>query len=413
MTNIIIHQEKIQNTADLLKLCPFGAIQLEDGRLSINAACKMCKLCVKNGPVGVFELIERPQVEIDKSAWRGITVYVEHTAGEIHPVTFELIGKARELAAKIGHPVYALFIGSQILEKAEELRFYGVDLVYVYDQPELEDFRAEPYTAAFEDFISTVKPSTVLVGGTTVGRSLAPRVAARFHTGLTADCTKLDVQFNTDLDQIRPAFGGNIMAHIRTKNHRPQFATVRYKIFSAPQRLQKPSGEIELMHIAPEKLLSGVRVLSIQPKQTVENIENAEVIVAAGRGIKKEQDMEMIHALADRLGGQVASTRPLIEAGWVDPRRQIGLSGRTVCPKLLVACGISGSVQFTAGMGGAEHIVAINKDPSAPIFNVANIGLVGDLYEILPRLIAEIDSGQTSLSHFASSQLENEVSDGI
>lgn len=409
MASIIIHQEKIQNPADLVKLCPFGAIQLENGALNISAACKMCKLCVKNGPAGVFELVEQPLIEIDKSAWRGIAVYVEHTYGNIHPVTFELIGKARELAAKITHPVYAVFIGSHIMEKAEELRYYGVDRVFVYDQPELKDFRAEPYAAALEDFISSIKPSTVLVGGTTVGRSLAPRVAARFRTGLTADCTKLDMQPNTDLDQIRPAFGGNIMAHIRTKNHRPQFATVRYKIFSAPQRLSQPTGEIQWMHITSEKLKSGVRVLSTQPKQVVENIENAEVIIAAGRGLKKEQDLQMIRTLAERLGGQIASTRPLIEAGWVDPRRQIGLSGRTVSPKLLITCGISGSVQFTAGMGGAHLVIAINKDPDAQIFKVAHIGLVGDLYEIIPTLLAKLDSRQAGSVLGAAQTLQNEV----
>jgi len=409
MANIVIHQEKIQNAADLINICPFGAIQLEDGVLVITSACKMCKLCIKNGPVGAFELVEQPLIEIDKSAWRGIAVYVEHTEGNIHPVTFELIGKARELAAKIAHPVYAVFVGNHIEEKAQELRYFGVDRVYVYDQAELQDFRAEPYAAAMEDFISTVKPCTVLVGGTTAGRSLAPRVAARFRTGLTADCTKLDMQPNTDLDQIRPAFGGNIMAHIRTRNHRPQFATVRYKIFSAPQRLAQPFGEIQSMDVAPEKLKSGVRVLSMQPKQTVENIEDADVIVAAGRGIKKEQDLQMIRILADRLGGQVASTRPLIEAGWVDPRRQIGLSGRTVSPKLLIACGISGSVQFAAGMSGADFVIAINQDPDAQIFKVAHIGLVGDVYQIIPALLEKIDSRRTSSVLDAIKTIQSEV----
>jgi len=396
MASIIIHQEKIKNPGDVLKVCPFGAIQYENGVLSISAACKMCKLCVKNGPVGAFELVEQPLVQIDKDAWRGIAVYVEHAHGEIHPVTFELIGKARELAAKIAHPVYAVFVGYQITSKAEELRHYGVDRIYVYDQPELEVFRAEPYAAAMEDFITALRPSTVLVGGTTVGRSLAPRVAAHFRTGLTADCTKLDMQPNTDLDQIRPAFGGNIMAHIRTRNHRPQFATVRYKIFSAPPRLQQPRGEIQVMYLDPERLRSGVRVLSIESKPVVENIENAEVIVAVGRGLRKEQDLELIRALAERLGGQIASTRPLIEAGWVDPRRQIGLSGRTVSPKLLITCGISGSVQFTAGMGAANFVVAINNDPQAHIFKVAHLGLVGDLYEIIPALLQQLGSGQPS-----------------
>ncbi len=409
MANIVIHQEKIHDPNELIKICPFGAIQLENGILTITAACKMCKLCIKNGPAGVFELVEKPRIEIDKSVWHGIAVYVEHTGGNIHPVTFELIGKAQELAAKINHPVYAVFIGNQIKEKAQELRYFGVDRIYVYDQPELQDFRIEPYAAAFEDFISTVKPSTVLVGGTTVGRSLAPRLAAHFRTGLTADCTRLEMQPNTDLDQIRPAFGGNIMAHIRTQNHRPQFATVRYKIFSAPQCLAQPRGEIQVMPIDPQKLNSDIKVLSTQPKQVVENIEDADVIVAAGRGIKKEQDMRMIYTLAERLGGQVASTRPLIEVGWVEPRRQIGLSGRTVSPKLLITCGISGSVQFTAGMGGADLVIAINNDPNAQIFKIAHIGLVGDLYEIIPLLLEKIDSREKDSVLGAAMTIQHEV----
>jgi electron transfer flavoprotein alpha subunit len=394
MAKIIIHQEKTDNAAELVKLCPFGAIQFENGQLNINAACKMCKLCVRKGPEGVFEFVEDQVIEIDKDAWQGIAVYVEHTAGQIHPVTFELIGKARELAAKIDHPVYVVFIGHEISHNLDALRCSGVDSIYVYDHPELKDFRVEPYTAAFEDFIQQVKPSTVLIGGTTIGRSLAPRVAARFRTGLTADCTLLDMQPNTDLDQIRPAFGGNIMAHIRTQNSRPQFATVRYKIFSAPEPVEGALARVVPMQITQDNLVSGVTVLSTQAKQAVENIEDAEVIIVAGRAIKKESDLDMLQALADRLGGQVAATRPLVEAGWIDARRQIGLSGRTVSPKLMIVCGVSGAVQFTAGMSGAEHVVAINTDPNAPIFKVAHVGLVGDLYEIIPRLIEQIDAGQ-------------------
>lgn len=392
MKEIIIHQEKAQNPAGLVELCPFGAIEYQNQQLSISAACKMCGLCVKNGPPGVFEAVEERVEKIDKDQWQGIAIYIQHSHGEIHPVSFELIGKARELAAKIDHPVYALFMGGGIRDKVNELGCYGVDKIFVYDQPELAQFRVEPYAAVFEDFINAVKPSTVLVGGTTVGRSLAPRVAARFRTGLTADCTFLDMQSNTDLDQIRPAFGGNIMAHIRTTNSRPQFATVRYKIFSAPQEAAEVTSEMVFRTVAPEKLVSRVKVIGTHVKEAVEHLEDADVIIVAGRGVKKEGDMEMIQALADRLGAQIAGTRPLIEAGWVDPRRQIGLSGRTVSPKLIVTCGVSGAVQFTAGMGGAEHIVAINTDPNAAIFKTAHIGLVGDMYEIIPQLLERLEN---------------------
>ncbi|MEW9123943.1 MAG: electron transfer flavoprotein subunit alpha [Thermotaleaceae bacterium] len=390
MAKVIIHQEKVTNPEELIQLCPFSAIEYVNEYLQINAACKMCKICIQKGPEGVFEFIEDPVVEIDKSAWRGIAVYVDHVEGEIHPVTYELIGKAREMANKIKHPVYCLLMGHNIQEKAKELLHYGVDEVFVYDEEELKDFRIEPYTAVFEDFIRNMQPTIVLVGGTTIGRSLAPRTAARFRTGLTADCTLLDVQDNTDLDQIRPAFGGNIMAHIFTPNHRPQFATVRYKIFSAPEKSEEFLGKVTRCTIDKSKLSSKIQVLEIKKKEKTATIEDAEVIIVAGRAVKKAEDMEMIFKLADLLGAQVAATRPLIEAGWVDPRKQIGLSGRTVKPKLILTCGVSGAIQFVAGMNNSECIVAINKDKNATIFNVAHYGIVGDIYEIIPQLIEDL-----------------------
>ncbi len=389
MSSLIIHQDKVENHEALLALCPFNALEWDGEALVTNASCKMCKLCIKNGPEGVFELHEEPIPVVDKSLWKGVAVYVDHDDGKIHPVTHELIGKARELATKIDHPVYGVFMGCGITEQADDLLNYGVDEIFVYDQEALAHFRIEPYTAVMEDFINRQKPSIVLVGGTTIGRSLAPRAAARFRSGLTADCTILDVQENTDLDQIRPAFGGNIMAHIQTPAHRPQFATVRYKIFSAPECVE-PTGAVTLCKVADEKLESRIRVLDVAEKQISENIEDAEVIVVAGRGVKQEKDMAMIQKLADLLGGRLAATRPLIEAGWGDPKTQIGLSGRTVKPKLIITCGVSGSVQFAAGMTNSDLIMAINNDPSASIFDIAHIGIHGDLYEILPQLIDKI-----------------------
>lgn len=397
MTKIVINQDKAVNPGKLIKLCPFNAIEYINKKLEINAACKMCKICVEKGPEGVFEFVEEETLKIDKNLWKGIAVYVDHVDGEIHPVTFELIGRARELAEKINHPVYAIFMGQDIKNKAEEILHYGVDEVFVYDDEELKHFRIEPYTAVFEDFIGRIKPTIVLVGGTTIGRSLAPRTAARFRTGLTADCTIIDVQENTDLDQIRPAFGGNIMAHIHTPNHRPQFATIRYKIFSAPQRSEDSAGKITVCKIEKEKLKSKITVLDVKKKQKVESIEDAEVIVVAGRAIKKEEDLKMIHDLANLLKGQVATTRPLIEAGWADPRKQIGLSGRTVKPKLIITCGVSGAIQFVAGMNNSECIVAINKDKNAPIFKTAHYAIVGDIYEVLPKLIDKLKNKDCSV----------------
>ncbi len=266
--------------------------------------------------------------------------------------------------------------------------------MYVYDKPELEHFKIETYTAVFEDFINNVMPSTVLVGATTVGRQLAPRVAARFHTGLTADCTVLDMHENTDLVQIRPAFGGNIMAQILTPNNRPQMATVRYKVMNAPERMEQESGEIVKCEIASDKLKSRVKVLDVVPKKKEKTIDAADVLVVAGRGVKKQEDLEMINELAELLGGQVACTRPLVEAGWMDGKRQVGLSGRTVRPKLIITCGVSGAIQFVAGMDHSDKIVAINKDPKASIFSVANYGLIGDIYDIIPKLVQKIKVGR-------------------
>ncbi|MGE4519460.1 MAG: electron transfer flavoprotein subunit alpha/FixB family protein [Desulfobacteraceae bacterium] len=384
MAEIKILKTDIENPEEIISVCPFDAIEYQ-GRLSINSGCKMCRICTKKYPE-IFEFIKDQVIEIDKSLWKGIAVYVDHNKGDIHPVTYELIGKAKEMGAKISHPVYAVFAGFNIKDKADHLLKYGVDEVFVYDDPELEYFRIEPYTAALDDFIEKRKPSVFLVGGSTTGRSLAPRIAARRRTGLTADCTVLDIQENSDLDQIRPAFGGNIMAHIQTPNHRPQFATVRYKIFDKPEPVEYPTGKITLAVLEKEKLASKIKILSSRPKERAKGIEEAETIVVAGRGVKNESDMSLIYKLAEILNAEIAVTRPLIEAGWADPNTQIGLSGRTVKPKLIITCGVSGAVQFVAGMKNSTTIVAIDEDENAPILTAAHYGIVGDLYEIIPRL---------------------------
>lgn len=394
MAKLVLHPEKIDDPQVLVNICPFGAMELQDdGTLTINAACKMCRLCVRKGPKGAVTYEEdEPKPQIDKSKWKGIAVYVDHVDGNIHPVTYELIGKAREMAQISGEPVYALFLGENITDKAREILHYGVDEVHVYDMPQLARFNIEPYTAAFADFIEKVRSSSILTGATTVGRQLAPRVAARMHTGLTADCTILEMEPNSDLSQIRPAFGGNIMAHIKTPNNRPQMATVRYKIMNAPTRSVAESGEIIQEEIDPAKLESHIEVLGIVEKPKEEMIENADILVVAGRGVRKPEDLDMLQRLADLLGGQLACTRPLVEVGAMPAKKQIGLSGRTVRPKLIITCGVSGAVQFTAGMNHSDCIVAINTDPNAPIFQTANYGLVGDLYEIIPSLIEKIEA---------------------
>ncbi len=393
MGKLVVHQDKIKDIQEFMKICPFGAMEEKDGKLEINAACKLCKLCVRKGG-GAMEFVEEDEgPKVNKDEWRGITVYVDHVGGRIHPVTLELIGKAKELAAKINHPVYALFIGDGIKDKAEELRHYGVDKVFVAENKALESFNIEAYTNVFARFVRKVKPTAILVGATPVGRQLAPRVAARFKTGLTADCTILDMRENTDLVQIRPAFGGNIMAEILTTRTRPQMATVRYKIMDAPERSDSASGEIEMLEVPAEDLKTSIEVLSVTPKAKEKSIENADVLVVAGRGVKKKEDLNLLRDLADALGGEIACTRPLVEGGWMDAKHQIGLSGRTVRPKLLITCGVSGAIQFVAGMDHSDLIFAINSDPKASIFKVANYAVVGDLYEIVPALIERIKKG--------------------
>jgi len=393
MKKLIVHDHLVtkENLIELVSICPFHALEEKDGKLSINEGCKMCSICVKRGPQGVMEMVETEEESaIDKSQWQGIAVYVDHVDGKIHPVTLELLGKAKELAEKVKFPVIALFIGSGIKNQAEELLHYGADKVYVYDHKELQYFRIEPYAKAFEAFIHEVKPSSILVGATTIGRSLAPRIAARFKTGLTADCTVLEIKENSDLVQIRPAFGGNIMAQIKTPNTRPQLATVRYKVMNAIERMEEVTGEV-LVRTLPEKdLVSRIEVLEVREKESEISISDAETIIAVGRGLKSEKDMALVKELAELLGAQIAGTRSLVESGWIEAKRQVGLSGRTVKPKLMITLGISGSVQFAAGMNGSEHIFAINNDENASIFNVAHYGIVGDLYEVLPQLIENV-----------------------
>jgi len=426
MRTLKINQQLADSVAinALIELCPFSAIDCEGGVLSIDAGCRMCGLCVKNGPEGVITWDDTGAVTdtsvgadtgadsgtgtdsgtgagtdtgaghdisasgADKSAWHGIAVYAEQHSGRLHNVVGELIGKARELTT--GEPVYALLVGSDVSEAAERLRALGAARVFVYDDPALAVFDMEPYANVFSDFIKNVKPSTVMVGATGIGRSLAPRVAARFRTGLTADCTSLEMREGTNLIQIRPAFGGNIMARIITPDRRPQFCTVRYKVFSAPAPLEDPTGVIKRIPVDKALLGSNVKLLSIERKPLETDLSEAGIIVAVGRGLKSKADLAMAEELAEAIGAQLACSRPLVECGWFDCKRQIGLSGRTVNPDLIITLGISGSVQFAAGMKGSGSIIAVNNDEQAGIFNIAHYGFVGDLYEIVPALMAYI-----------------------
>lgn len=373
--------------------CPFGALSMETEGIDVNEKCRMCGVCVKACPEGAIRF-EQKAGSVDKSKWNDILVYGEQTDGKIHPVVLELIGEARKLAKVNNYKVNVVMTGSKgTKENAEELLEYGVSNVYVYEHEGFTGFKADCYADAVADCIASIKPSVVLIGATPLGRSLAPRLATRFHTGLTADCTKLEMKENTDLVQIRPAFGGNIMAQILISDSRPQFATVRYKVMDTAGKVDAPDGRVIMCNVTDDLVKSRIRVSEIEKIVKNKSIEEEDVLVVAGRGVKSEKDVEMVRELAGLLGGQLAFTRPMVEAGFGDTAHQIGLSGRTVKPKLIITVGVSGAIQFTACMSSAECIVAINNDPEAQIFGVAHYCIVDDLYKVIPELIENIKKG--------------------
>lgn len=379
--------------------CPFGALRIEHNGITVGDSCRMCGLCVRHCPENAIRFEQRADM-VDKEKWRDFLIYVEQERGDIHPVAFELIGEARRMAAKVGYKVNCVIVGSAgTAENARKLLPYGVDKVYVYEHSGFEGFRADCYADAVADCIAAIRPSSVLIGATALGRSLAPRLSTRFHTGLTADCTTLDIKPNSDMVQIRPAFGGNIMAQIAIAKSRPQFATVRYRVMDQASKVECPTGEIVRCNVSDEMASSRIRILSSEVIEKRKSLEEEDVIVVAGRGVRGEKDVEMCRELADALGGQLAFTRPMVENGFGDTAHQIGLSGRTVRPKLIITCGVSGAIQFTSCMNGSECIVAINNDPEAQIFKSAHYCIVDDLYQVVPHLTALIrsreDQGQS------------------
>jgi electron transfer flavoprotein alpha subunit len=394
MSKLKINQSAVteETAQQLMKACPFSAVTYENNKLEVGDGCRLCGICVKMAPE--IMSIEAAKKSLDKSAWRGIAVFAEMVGDALHCVVPELVGKARQLAAVTGQPVLALLLGDKTGAAAHQLITLGVDTVCVYEDKAFGFYSSDPFTAAFADFIEKKKPSAVLVGATGVGRALAPRVAARFETGITADCTRLEMKENTDLVQIRPAFGGNIMAQIVTENSRPQLCTVRYKVFDPASPVAHPTGNIEEMSLEPDKLASRVELLSKTVTPPENDITEAKRIVAVGRGLKSAADLELAKKFADAIDARLACTRPMVEAGLFSQKKQIGLSGRTVKPQLIITLGISGSVQFAAGMKGSARIIAVNKDKNAPIFDIAHDGIVGDLYEIVPRLIAICGEGR-------------------
>ena len=376
-----------------IESCPFEALEIAQGELRVDDRCVLCGACIKECPVGALSIVEeRVAARGDLAAYSGVWVVAERADGQVHRVTLELVGKARQLADRRGASLSAVLMGEGLEPDIEALRRYPIDRIYQLDDPSLSRFRSETYAAVLAELIERERPEIVLCGATSAGRSFFPRVAALVKTGLTADCTGLDIDAKEGLLlQTRPAFGGNIMATIICPHHRPQMATVRPNVL--PALAPGEAGDVEVVRFNPSLRTTEcpVEVLEVCVEQTgAENIAGADVIVAGGRGVGSPDGFGVIRELASVLKGAVGASRAAVDAGWMPYAHQVGQTGKTVQLKLYVACGISGAVQHLVGMQSARKIIAINRDPGAPIFRVADVGLVGDLHVVVPRLIEAV-----------------------
>ncbi|WP_324824211.1 electron transfer flavoprotein subunit alpha/FixB family protein [Sinanaerobacter sp. ZZT-01] len=330
---------------------------------------------------------------INLADYHDVWVIGEQREGKIHPVTVELIGEGKKLAEKIGKKVVAVVAGSEIEEEVKKLLHYGVDKIIYIQHPLLKDFSTDGYAIATSQLILEKKPEIVLVGATSIGRDVGPKIAAQVGTGLVADCTSLDIDpEDGKILQTRPAFGGNLMATIICPKNRPQMSTVRPGVMQKATYAENPKGEIEIFVPKLEEKDIRVKLIGkiVTDKKSV-NLIDAKIIVSGGRGLKGAEGFEMIQKLADTLGAEVGASRAAVDSGWIDSIHQVGQTGTTVRPDVYIACGISGAIQHLAGMGESKYIVAINKDPNAPIFKVCNYGIVGDLYKVIPAMIEAID----------------------
>ncbi|HHW00067.1 MAG TPA: electron transfer flavoprotein subunit alpha [Clostridiaceae bacterium] len=391
MANIRIITEKCIGCGICIRNCPFNAIKVENKKAIILENCTLCGSCVSSCK---FEAIEFEKDEInntdDLSSYKGVWVFAEQKNSIPAQVSYELLGAGRKLADQLEVPLSAVIIGSGLDEAIKELIAYGADNVYAVDNQALKDYNDELYSDVLTRLIQQYKPEIVLMGATTYGRSLAPRVSSRLNTGLTADCTGLEIDPEKRiLLQTRPAFGGNLMATITCPNHRPQMSTVRPKVMKPLEKDASRTGQI----IRPEiKLPDEVRTKVVETVSVaceMVNLTEADIIVSAGRGIGDPKNLKLVEELAQVLGGAVGASRAVVDAGWIEYSHQVGQTGKTVCPKVYIACGISGAVQHLAGMSSSDTIIAINNNPDAPIFKIATIGIVGDVLEILPLLINE------------------------
>jgi len=377
-----------------IEKCRFDAIEIKENKIVINEKCNFCKLCVKVCPENAIFFEEKKKEVKNLDQYKGIWFFAEQRNGKLLGVSFELLSASLKLKEKLNQEVSAVLFGNNIEGLASQLIKRGAEKVYIIDDEKLEDFQEEFYTSGLVYLINKYKPTILIASATMVGRSFIPSVASRIKTGLTADCTGLDIEDESKLlIQTRPTFGGNLMAKIICKYHRPQMATVRPKIYDEAPVLKENNGKI----IRENFSFNFEKKVNLIKKEKIENVvdlQEAEIIVSGGRGLCEGKNFSLIKELAELLQGAVGASRAAVDSGWIPYPHQVGQTGKTVKPKIYIACGISGAIQHLAGMQTSDYIIAINKDPDAPIFKVANLGIVGDLFEVIPLLIKKIKEKQ-------------------
>jgi electron transfer flavoprotein alpha subunit len=388
-----VTKENCVNCGACLPVCPFGAIEMREDKAFITEACTACGACLETCPVeAIVRETEQREVAMDKTQYQDVWIYIEVADGSPRNVSLELVGQGRKLADAMGEKLAGVLIGNNIEGLAKKVFAAGADKVYLVEAPELAHYNTDGYTVTMVELIQTYKPSVILMGATNDGRDLGPRVACRVGTGLTADCTGLDIDEATGLVAwTRPAFGGNIMATILCPEHRPQMGTVRPSVFKRPVPDYSKAGEIVRITSSVKATDIRTRLIDVIRVCTTScNLEEAEIIVSGGRGMCKPENFSLVEDLANVLGGAVGASRAAVDAGWKPALHQVGQTGKTVGPKIYFACGISGAIQHLAGMSSSDIVIAINKDPDAPIFKMADYGIVGDVMEVLPILTEEL-----------------------
>jgi electron transfer flavoprotein alpha subunit len=372
------------------RVCPFGVIEIQAEKVSIKEGCNLCGACQEKCKRGAI-VIKRPQriLSLKKDEYKDVWVFGEQRDGKVASVTYELLGVGKHLAESLKEKLCVVLLGDKIASEAKALIQAGADRVYLVEHPALASFKNDLYGEVLTELIIKYKPEIILGGATSIGRTLLPKVAAELETGLTADCTGLEIDGKQGLlVQTRPAFGGNIMARIICEHHRPQMATVRPRVMKKPKLVKERTGEIIIEDIKVELIKSEIKLIKFVEDLTTQiKLEDADIIVSGGRGLGEAKNFELIRELASVLGAAVGASRAVVDAGWIPYSHQVGQTGKTVCPRLYIACGIRGAIQHLVGMQTSECILAINKDPEAPIFEVATYGIVGDVFEVVPLLI--------------------------